>query len=431
MAAFSADNKTPEEKLAHWMIVWTWPMWLLGALYHVYPILAWTLAIWGLSRRIGLTTEEPRKMRPVPAGVWVWLLGTGMMVIALVAGHLDNGYNATEIIKSLFGWAKGWALFAILPFAGSSLRIRPHVLYRAVNILSAQTLCLMPVFIIGALAGLPVVLYTSPLYYLGGASHTFFQVGTHWLDPGSPDIRFRFYAPWGPAAALVAHVALVFALFDRDWRWRWAGIVCSILICVMAKSRTSAVAIPLILILIPILSQLYRPVMIGALGITTVTSTFLFAIVKSAVEEATSTFRNARADSSLVRERLQSIAFQRWRAEAPIFGHGQVEKGSHYVEFMPIGSHHTWFGLLFIKGAVGFLALAVPMAWTFAEVLIKAQRDPVARAALGVVLAFMINSFGENLEILSYLLWPGLLLIGIAFSRRRVGIWSPTLGLER
>jgi len=231
--------------------------------------------------------------------------------------------------------------------------------------------------------------------------------------------------------ALVAHVALVFALFDRDWRWRWAGIVCSILICVMAKSRTSAVAIPLILILIPILSQLYRPVMIGALGITTVTSTFLFAIVKSAVEEATSTFRNARADSSLVRERLQSIAFQRWRAEAPIFGHGQVEKGSHYVEFMPIGSHHTWFGLLFIKGAVGFLALAVPMAWTFAEVLIKAQRDPVARAALGVVLAFMINSFGENLEILSYLLWPGLLLIGIAFSRRRVGIWSPTLGLER
>ena len=67
----------------------------------------------------------------------------------------------------------------------------------------------------------------------------------------------------------------------------------------------------------------------------------------------------------------------------------------------------------------GFLALALPLAWSFFELLAKAQRDAVARAALGMVLVLVFNSFGENLEILAYLAWPGLLVIGIA-SRRKL-----------
>ena len=66
-----------------------------------------------------------------------------------------------------------------------------------------------------------------------------------------------------------------------------------------------------------------------------------------------------------------------------VFGHGIVERGSHLVEFMPIGSHHTWNGLLFIKGGVGMLALAVPLAWTFLEMLLKAQRDRTWPGSLG------------------------------------------------
>ena len=32
-----------------------------------------------------------------------------------------------------------------------------------------------------------------------------------------------------------------------------------------------------------------------------------------------------------------------------------VERGPHLVEFMPIGSHHTWYSLLFVKGSSGAL----------------------------------------------------------------------------
>jgi hypothetical protein len=115
---------------------------------------------------------------------------------------------------------------------------------------------------------------------------------------------------------------------------------------------------------------------------------------------------------------LQSIALHRWWAEAPIFGHGTVERGPHLVEFMPIGTHHTWNGLLFVKGAVGFIALAIPFAASALEFSLKSLCDQTARAALGVLVAVLLFSFGENLESLAYLLWPGFLMIGIAMRQK-------------
>jgi hypothetical protein len=430
MDALRADEKTPEEAVIYWMIVGTWALWALGALYHVYPVLAWTLAAWGGARRLGLLACDPAAMKPVPAGVWVWGAGMSLMAMTLVIGHLNFDFPLATIVKSLFGWAKGWALFAVLPFAGASLRIRPQVLIRAVNVLSAQTLILAPLFVAASMTGLPPVLYTSPLYDVGGASHAFFEVGTHWVDPGSPDIRYRFFAPWGPAAALVAQVALVIGLYDRDWRWRIVAVASGVVVCYLAKSRLSLVAIPLIMLALPVLSNIHRPLVMGLGGTAAVAASLLFNTLTALVDTAVDQFNNARVDSSRVRATLQRIAYQRWQSEAPVFGHGAVERGPHLVEFMPIGSHHTWFGLLFVKGAVGVAALALPMLWTLVECLIKAQRDRVARAALGVVLVVFVNSFGENLEILGYLVWPGLLLIGIAMNRRRVGLWSGPLGSQ-
>ena len=413
------------------MILATWPLWAVGALYHIYPILGWVLGLWALGRRLGLTHVDPERLKPVPLGVWIWITGMSVMAFALVMGHLDNDYGVVEIAKSLAGWVKGWGLFIVLPFAGATLKIRPHTIIRAINMLALQTLFVAPVFILASMSGMPKVIYVSPLYYLGGASPTFFEVGTHWVDPGTTDVRFRFYAPWGPASALVAQIALMLGIYDRDFRWRVVAIVHALLLCWLAKSRLSVVAIPVLMLALPMLSQLYRPAMMWVGGAATLTAALMFNILLTLVDQAVSGFAGARADSSRVRATLQTIAIHRWWKEAPVFGHGIVERGSHLVEFMPIGSHHTWNGLLFIKGGVGMLALAVPLAWTFLEMLLKAQRDRTCRAALGIVLVFFINSFGENLEILCYLLWPPMLFLGIAMKRRFVGIYSTTFGCVR
>ena len=124
-------------------------------------------------------------------------------------------------------------------------------------------------------------------------------------------------------------------------------------------------------------------------------------------------FESARADSTRVRATLQRIAKERWQEEAVWFGHGTVQPGPHLVEYMPIGSHHTWFGLLFVKGAVGFLALAVPLLWQIGLSLRDAACHPRGRLPLGICMVLVLLSFGENIEIEAYLLWPALMMLGI------------------
>jgi hypothetical protein len=123
-------------------------------------------------------------------------------------------------------------------------------------------------------------------------------------------------------------------------------------------------------------------------------------------------FAGARADSTRVREALGRIAVERWKNEAFWFGHGVVERGPHLVEYMPIGSHHSWYGLLFVKGLSGLFMLAIPLATTLFILLRKCLFEHHARLPLALVLLMVMYSFGENLESLAYLYWPALIIIG-------------------
>ena len=139
-------------------------------------------------------------------------------------------------------------------------------------------------------------------------------------------------------------------------------------------------------------------------------------------QDAVSAFKGARADSTRVRETLQRIASERWQNEAVWFGHGTVHPGSHAVEYMPIGSHHTWYGLLFVKGLVGFTALLIPMLWHTSLAMIDAARHPRGRLPMGILMTIILLSFGENLEIEAYMLWPGLVLLGIHLREMATGL---------
>jgi len=152
------------------------------------------------------------------------------------------------------------------------------------------------------------------------------------------------------------------------------------------------------------------------LGACSVASGLLAVPILDAIDAFWTKFKAARADSSRVRRVLKEIAGYRWETEAPIWGHGVIERGPHLVEYMPIGSHHTWYGLLFIKGIVGFYALLVPMVLSFLVLLVKAQKYQVARAGLAILFILFLYTFGENLEILVYLYWPGSIVMGIGLT---------------
>ena len=418
MAANDIRPETLDERLVYGAIVWTWGLYLLGALYAVYPILGWVLAARGVRRIMDPKSAREGGGAPIPTGVMFWIAGMAAMTIPLIYAHMSFDLGVGTMIKSLFGWARGWFLIAVFVFAGATLGVRASLIIRATNKLGLYTLVLCPFFIAAAMLKLPEVLYVSPLQLVFLGPKSFFDVELHSMDTTTGLERWRFFAPWAPAAAFVATMSFALALHDRSVVWRSIGVAAAIAVCLMSQSRLALVAIPVILAITLISRVVLKPWAWIVLAFAVTLLILSLGPLLNLIDDMMTAFTGARAASSRVRTVLQSIALHRWATEAVVFGHGAVERGPHLVEFMPIGTHHTWNGLLFVKGAFGYAALALPFAASMIEFSLKSLRDQSARAALGVMMVALLFSFGENLESLVYLLWPGFMMLGIAARQR-------------
>lgn len=204
-----------------------------------------------------------------------------------------------------------------------------------------------------------------------------------------------------------------FALEDRDIRWRSIGVASGVAMILLSKSRMGLVGVVACTIgprLMPLILRGWAWQLLA--GLTASLAVLGTALVQT-LRDGVAAFKSALADSTRVRETLQRIAAERWEAEAFWFGHGTIQPGPHIVEYMPIGSHHTGWGLLFVKGVTSFFALLVPLVWQTSLALMDATRSGRGRLPLSITMILVLLSFGENIEIEAYLLRPGLLALGI------------------
>lgn len=405
------------EQVIWYSLIGTYGFYLIGGMYILGPAIAWILLVY-LGKKLweqNDTTPASEKIY-ISWIIWLWVVGMLVQEVALIMGHLDFDLGTGELIKSSIGWAKGWALLSIFPLI-SCLPIRPQLLYRAACIVCFQTLLFAPIFILAYFLHWPSQLYVSPLQIVGGPSPDFFAFNFYEVDPDNGQPRWRLFTPWAPALGIIANIYLILALREKNPKWRWCGIAGSILMCLITVSRLGILNLLVISSATWVLTNLSRPVSLIVLGFTSV----LVSIVGPSTLEALAIFWDrfnaARASSSSVRDTLKRIALDRFK-EAPIWGHGAVERGPHLVQFMYIGSHSTFYGVLFIKGIVGFFAFVIPLTYSFFNLLIKAQKSETAKAGLSIILILISYSFAENLEFLAYIFWPGLLMMGLAFKEQ-------------
>lgn len=410
MAETANHPQTAAERLIVKSIEFTWALWLVGGLYIAGPVLGWLLA--GMvALALYLDHIDPSA---IPETIWTWLGAMLAMLIILWIGHVNFELGLGKTIKSSIGWAKGWALLALFPLAGAVLNIRAEVIYRAVCRLGIQTIIILPFFLLAPIMGLPELLWVSPLKVLGGAGPEYFAAQLYTLEPGAGTPRWQFFAPWSPAAGMMGVLYVLLASQDGHRGWRFVGITGGVLLAVFSQSRLALVALFVIIPLVWSASRLNKG-HLWLIAAPALLALGLFGpLLLELMDSAASEFAAARADSSRVRAILGRIAIHRWETEAYWFGHGVVENGPHLVEYMPIGSHHSWYGLLFVKGLFGAVALAAPLGMTLITLLVRAQNELSARTGFGLTLALLMYSFGENLEILAYLYWPALIVIGTA-----------------
>ena len=409
-------TRAPEDLIVALALAATWFVYLFGGLYVLGPVLG--VGLTGLlCARYYLADEaiETRHVPAVPSGVWVWILGMLVMLLALEVAHMNQNMGLGQTIKSTIGWAKGWALLALFPLIGACMNVRVEAIIRAAGWVALGTLLLTPVFLVAPMVGLPERLFVSPLKLVGGPGPEFFAVQLYSYEPMDGSTRLRYFTPWSPAAGMIGNMYLIFALSDKRRFWKWMGIVSALAMIVTSKSRLAIAAAMFIWPVVIAVGESKRPVMWFTAMLGLVMLTPMAQSILDWIDATLNSVKSMRADSTRVRELLGDIAITRWWTEAPIWGHGIVERGPHAVEYMPIGSHHTWYGLLFVKGAVGAIALAIPLAWSLIEfALLAVTRSKAGRIAFGMVLLMSFYSIGENLEILAYLIWPGLLVMGVA-----------------
>jgi hypothetical protein len=413
MAQTAGNPALLPERLIAAAIGGTWLLWLIGGLYIAGPALGWILALILFWR----TYASPAGHRPSLAfAAAFWGYSMLVMLFILWIGHAGNNLGTGQTIKSSIGWAKGWALMALFVMAGAGLNIKPELIYRAVCRLGRITLFLVPLFLLAPALGLPQTLFVSPLKILGGAGDEYFAVVLYTLEPGTGAPRWQFFAPWSPAAGMVAIVHFLCAAEEKEWRWKLTGMAASLAVILLSQSRLALVALLIIWPVSGAITNVRRPLVWVSGAIAVLLAGWMGPYLLNLIGQMQSDFAGARADSSRVRDTLGRIAIERWENEAYWFGHGIVENGPHIVEYMPIGSHHSWYGLLFVKGLAGLVALLLPLLVSLFAIVMRGNPE-ARRVGLSMLIVLIMYSFGENLEVLAYLYWPALLLIGIALKQ--------------
>lgn len=401
------------EKLIWYYIIATYPIYYLGGQYLLAPLLGYFLVFYLIRQWWNQTpATPPEEQVTIPIAVWLWIVGMLLIEVALIVGHFDFDLGLAKTISSSVNrWLRSWSLLPVFMLVGS-LKIRPQIIYRAVSILGVQSLLMA---IMAIILRMPDVNYISPLKIFGGGNFYEVSVFGASLDDTN-ELRLHLFAPWAPALGMVGNIYFFLVQQEQDRLLKWLGIAGAIAMIVGSVSRLAMICLPLTLGLAWWLLNISRPVVQSLSGLGAFLGGFLAPTIINSLQLALDQFSKSRAGSSRVRFILGRTALYRWQNEAFFWGHGTVEeRGPKVTGFMQIGTHHTWFSILYNHGLIGCLGLAIPLAWSLVELIFKAQSSQLAQVALKLVLVLTIFSLGENLDSLTYIYWPGLVILGIAF----------------
>ena len=97
-------SRAPEDLIVGVALAATWFVYLFGGLYVLGPVLG--VGLTGLLfARVYLAGDrvQTRQVPSIPSGIWVWIVGMLVMLLALEVGHMNQNMGTGQTIKSTIG----------------------------------------------------------------------------------------------------------------------------------------------------------------------------------------------------------------------------------------------------------------------------------------------------------------------------------------
>jgi hypothetical protein len=404
------------EKLVWYYIVGNYLIYFLGAQFILAPLMAWfllgylALSWWNQNE----DTPESQQIH-ISLTSWVWIGATILLAITHFVGSLEFGIETYVMLRDFFnGWIRMWGLFAIFPLIGY-LDIRPQLIVRAVCIFCAQSLILVILFwIISFLNNGQGFTYISPLYKFGGQLNYYTIVIGNVID--ITEKRLYMIAPWAPALGLLASIYFFLATQEADKKWRYLGMIGSSALILSTFSRTAIVGVPIVYVFVQTISQIFQPWTQVIWGITSFMTSIFIDQINNFFQEFISGVKQYRSGSTRGRAELNQLAFNAWKDESPIWGHGSYfEHSSVLSGSRSFASDSTLYGILYNNGLMGALALVAIFVLAFFDLLSKTHKHPYAKASLAILSILLLFLNTENIQATAYLYWPGLVILGSVF----------------
>ncbi|MBW4513344.1 MAG: O-antigen ligase family protein [Scytonematopsis contorta HA4267-MV1] len=403
------------ETIVWYSILATYPIYLLGAQFVTAPLLATSLTFYLIKKIWNQNTETPPDEQIIiSSSIWVWIIFILIIEFALIIGHLNFNLDIRRIFTSSLLWYRSWAMLALFPLVGH-LNIRPQLIYRAICILCLQSLIITFIDGIAIMLNLSSIIYISPLAVLGGGEkqyevEIFHNFITH---------RLQLFATYPTILALVSCLYFCCALKEKDNMWRFIGIFSNIIMLILSQSRTATIGLPFIFLVVYVLTNFEIPFVQFTTGIFIFLTTIFFPTITEFIKDFKDNFDNFRPGSSEIRYNIYQMTLEAWLKEGLIWGFGvRQEKGPKILAYLPLGSHHTWYGILYSHGLVGFMALFIAFVWSFLDLLIKAKESDIAKLGLNIILIIFICSLADNLEGFTHIYYPALIILGISLKTK-------------
>jgi hypothetical protein len=410
------------ERVIWFQSLFIYPLYLSGTLFLFNLLQLWVLAGYAIFCQIQLHVGPDNPInftdihhwRSAPPLIWAWMISMIAMGVTILVGLYENGYNFNEFVRSTMSWMGDWALLGIYPLLGYLLPIRPAVIYRSACIIAAQSLIAIPICYGAYLLKLPGLIYLSPLERILQNGKIYYLISWYTREVDSDGMRLVLFTPWGPALGLIGCIFFFYALEEKTPAWKWLGIIGSLGMIIASVSRGAYLFLPATIAIAWAIKNLSFIQFQLSLGMSCFLGGLGSTLLLERFQEFFGGVKSARKSSSQLRAELERVALDRW-TDSPVFGHGKVMPGPDFLKNMPIGSHHTWIGLLFTQGLIGFCLFFIPLVWSLIDLSLKAKSSPIAHVTLKALLLVTFASFSDNIEKLSYIYWSVFLLIGMVY----------------